>query len=282
MRIQAFLPVVLMLLLSFTVRAESDVSGSSDPHQLPRFPLSWIVSYNTRTVPEYALATGPMRKIGGIIAPELDKRIKGELTRITYRLPDIDTPDQAFNYYLKLLQSMQAKILFQCSSRQCGSSNQWANNYFEVAELYGLDRSQFFLSASAGNLQLALYTVKRGNRRVYVHIDLIEPLKQTSETLAADLQQQGFSWLNDSEQLEPLIDFMSNNPQQSILIGSYNKASGVALDELLSRSSNAAVEVQDLLIEAGIEPARVSNVGVGPALPVSEIEQPAGVWIQLR
>lgn len=282
MRVQAFLQVVLMLLLSAAVQAESDVSGSSDPRQLPRFPLSWIVSYNAQAVPEYALATGPMRKIEGIIAPEQDKRIKGELTRITYRVPEIHTPDQVFNYYLELLKSMQANILFQCSSRQCGSSNQWANNYFEVAELYGLDRSQFFLSASAGNVQLALYTVKRGNRRVYVHIDLIEPLKQTSETLAADLQQQGFSWLNDSEQLEPLIDFMSNNPQQSILIGSYDKAKGVTLDELLSRSSNAAVAVQDLLIEAGIEPARVASVGVGPALPITERELPAGVWIQLR
>ena len=59
MRIQAFLPVVLMLLLSFTVHAETDVSGSSDPRQLPRFPLSWIVSYHTEAVPEYTLATGP-------------------------------------------------------------------------------------------------------------------------------------------------------------------------------------------------------------------------------
>ena len=282
MRIQAFLPVVLMLLLSFTVHAETDVSGSSDPRQLPRFPLSWIVSYHTEAVPEYTLATGPMRKVDGIIAPEKYKRITGELTRITYRLPDIHTPDQVFNYYLQLLQSMQAKILFQCSSRQCGSSNQWANNYFDVAELYGLDRSQFFLSASAGNLQLALYTVKRGNRRVYVHIDLIEPMKQTAETLAADLRQQGVSWLNDAEALEPLIDYMSNNPQQTVLIGSYNKAAGVTVDELLSRSQKAADEVRDMLIEAGVDPARITSVGVGPALPVTDREQPDGIWIQLR
>jgi len=282
MRIQAFLPVVLMLLLSFTVHAETDVTGSSDPRQLPRFPLSWIVSYHTEAVPEYTLATGPMRKVDGIIAPEKYKRITGELTRITYRLPDIHTPDQVFNYYLQLLQSMQAKILFQCSSRQCGSSNQWANNYFDVAELYGLDRSQFFLSASAGNLQLALYTVKRGNRRVYVHIDLIEPMKQTAETLAADLRQQGVSWLNDAEALEPLIDYMSNNPQQRVLIGSYNKAAGVMVDELLSRSQKAAVEVRDMLIEAGVDPARITSVGVGPALPVTDREQTDGIWIQLR
>ncbi|WP_428033981.1 DUF4892 domain-containing protein [Amphritea sp.] len=282
MRIHAFLPLVLMLLLSVGAQAESDVGGSSDPRQLPRFPLSWIVSYSTQTVPEYTLATGPMRKVDGLIAPELDKRIKGELTRITYRLPDIHTTDQVFNYYLQLLQSMQAKILYQCSSRQCGSSNQWANNYFEVAELYGLDRTQYFLSASAGNLQLALYTVKRGNRRVYVHIDLVEPLKQTAETLAADLQQQGYSWLSDREQLEPLIDFMNNHPQQAIVIGSYNKTGGVALDELLSQSNNAAIEVQNRLIEAGIEPTRIASVGVGPALPISERELPAGIWIQLR
>lgn len=280
MRIRTLLPLGLML-LSFVVQAQSDITGSRDPQQLPRFPLSWIVSFNQQQVPEYELATGPMRKIESLIAPEKSKRVKGDLTRITYQLSDTHTPEQVFNYYLEQLNNLQATILFQCSSRQCGSSNQWANNYFGVAELYGLDRTQFFLSASVGNLQLALYTVQRGNRRSYVHLDLIQPQQQSADTLAIDLQQQGFSWLSKPDNIKPLFDYMMQNPHQKVLIGSYNKAPESGLDDLLQQSSQAAKAFVKQLINAGIAPQRIEIVAVGPALP-AEREPSAGFWVQIR
>ncbi|WP_164549017.1 DUF4892 domain-containing protein [Amphritea opalescens] len=279
MRIRTFLQLGLML-LSFTVQAETDVAGSSDPRQLPRFPLSWIVSYSEHNIPEYALATGPMRKIEDVIAPEQSKGVKGDLTRITYRVPSTHNPEQVFNYYMGLLKNLKAEVLFQCSSRQCGSSSQWANNYFDVAELYGLDRTQFFVSAMAGNLKLALYSVQRGNRRVYVHLDLIQPLKQSAETLAVDLRQQGVSWLNDADAIEPLFEYLTSNPTQKVLIGSYSRAPG-ALDTLLQQSTETAEAFTQLLIDAGIDASRIETVGVGPALPV-ERDLPSGLWVQLR
>ncbi|WP_417224466.1 DUF4892 domain-containing protein [Amphritea sp.] len=280
MRIRTLLPLGL-LLLSFTVQAQSDVAGSRDPLQLPRFPLSWIVSFDEQQIPEYELATGPMRKLEGVIAPEQSKVIKGDLTRITYRVSDIHTPEQVFRYYLELLGSLKANILFQCSSRQCGSSNQWANNYFEVAELYGIDRTQFFVSASLGNLQLALYTVQRGNRRSYVQLDLIQPLQQSADTLATDIKQRGFSWLNEPDSAEPLLDYMMQNPTQQVLIGSYNKATGVSLEEQLQQSTRAAQAFIAMLTGAGIDPARIATVPVGPALPV-DAPLVSGLWVQLR
>lgn len=282
MRIREIVQIGFVLLLSFAAQAESDVRGSSDPQQLPRFPLSWIVSYSQEKVPEYALATGPMKKVEGVIAPEKSESLKGLLTRITYRVPDTHTPENIFAYYLSNLQSIEADILFQCSSRQCGSSNQWANNYFEVAELYGIDRTQFYLSATTGNMQLALYAVKRGNRRVYIQLDLIVPFEQTEASLAADLQQQGFSWLSRPENVEPLLNYLINNSQQKILIGSYNGSEGLALSELLSLSKTAADSVAGLLVGAGIDPQRIETVGVGPAMPLSKQDKVAGLWVQLR
>lgn len=278
MRIRTLLQLGLML-LSFTVQAETDVAGSRDPQQLPRFPLSWIASYSEHKIPEYELATGPMRKIEEVTAPEQSKGVKGDLTRITYRVPSTHTPEQVFNYYLGLLKSLQADVLFQCSSRQCGSSSQWANNYFDVAELYGLDRTQFFLSAIAGNLKLALYTVQRGNRRVYVHIDLIQPLQQSAETLAVDLRQQGFSWLSEPDRIEPLFEYMTHNPTQKVLVGSYSKSG--ELEELLQQSTERAELFTKLLIDAGIDAERIETVGVGPAMPL-ERDSSSGLWVQLR
>lgn len=280
MRIRTLLPLGL-LLLSFTVQAQSDVAGSRDPLQLPRFPLSWIVSFDEQQIPEYELATGPMRKLEGVIAPEQSQVIKGDLTRITYRVSGIHTPEQVFRYYLELLESLQANILYQCSSRQCGSSNQWANNYFEVAELYGIDRTQFFVSASLGNLQLALYTVQRGNRRSYVQLDLIQPLQQSADTLATDIKQRGFSWLNEPDSAEPLLDYMMQNPTRQVLIGSYNKTTGVSLEEQLQQSTRAAQAFIAMLTGAGIDPTRIATVPVGPALPV-DAPLVSGLWVQLR
>ncbi|MBQ0785567.1 MAG: DUF4892 domain-containing protein, partial [Amphritea sp.] len=180
------------------------------------------------------------------------------------------------------LQAIDAEILFQCSSRQCGSSNQWANNYFKVAELYGIDRTQFFLSATTGNMQLALYTVKRGNRRVYIQLDLIAPLEQTEASLAADLQQLGFSWLSRAENIEPLLNYLISSPQQKILIGSYNGSADASLSELLSLSQTAAEKVAGLLVSAGVDPQRIETVGVGPAVPLAKQDKASGLWVQLR
>ena len=282
MRIRAILQIGFVLLLSFPALAENDVRGSGDPQQLPRFPLSWIVSYSVESVPEYALATGPMKKVEGVIAPEKAESLKGRLTRITYRVPDTHTPENIVAYYLKNLKAINAQILFQCSSRQCGSSNQWANNYFKEAELYGIDRTQFYLSATTGNMVVALYTVKRGNRRVYIHLDLITPLEQTEASLAADFEQQGFSWLSGAENIEPLLKYLISNSQQKILIGSYNGSEDTPLSELLSTSKATADKVGNLLINAGIAPQRVETVGVGPAITLTQQDKASGLWVQLR
>lgn len=282
MLIRAIVQIGLVLLLSVAVQAEDDVRGGEDPQQLPRFPLSWIVSYNQENVPEYALAKGPMKKVEGVISPEKVEISKGLLTRITYRVPDAHTPKKIFAYYLKNLQGINAEILFQCSSRQCGSSNQWANNYFEVAELYGIDRTQFYLSATTGNMQLALYTVKRGNRRVYIHLDILKPAEQTKESLAADLQQQGFSWLDDSENVAPIINYLVSNPQQKVLIGSYTYIQGKDLSELLNITQIAADSLAKKLITAGVDAGRIEAVGVGPAVPIADRGKDSGVWVQLR
>ncbi len=259
MLIRAIVQIGLVLLLSVEVQAEEDVRGSEDPQHLPRFPLSWIVSYSEGKVPEYALATGPMKKLEGVISPEKINISKGLLTRITYRVPDAHTPKKVFAHYLKSLQNINAEILFQCSSRQCGSSNQWANNYFEVAELYGIDRTQFYLSAMTGNMQLALYTVKRGNRRVYIHLDILKPTQQTDESLAADLQQQGFSWLDDSENIAPIINYLVSNPQQKVLIGSYTYIQGKDLSELLNLTQIAADSLAKQLVTAGVDAGRLKQ-----------------------
>lgn len=273
--------------------AEQDVAGASDYPTLNRFPFSWIVEYHSEPVPEYALALGAMKKIDGVVRPEESERLQGRLSRITYRIPDGYSADEVFAHFKAQLEAHGAATLFVCSSRQCGSSNQWANNQFRVAELYGVDRSQSYLAAKSGSSHYALYTVKRGNRRVYAHLDIIESTVVQAESLDSQLQQAGFSWLpiryaggmpvNLDEAVQPLLEYLRQNPQRRIMLAGYLESSAdKSLLELMTESKNHAALLASALLEAGIEPERVEVAGVGPLLPVLDVVSSPAVWVQLR
>lgn len=273
----------VMLCISGMVFGQSDIKDSSDPQRLERFPLSWIVSYKEQAAPEYSLATGPMKKIEGVIAPEAFDRISGQLTRITYRIPDTHSPDDVYRHYFQQLESLKANILYQCASRRCGSSNQWANNYFGVKELYGITRSQFYLAASLGTQRIALYTVKRGNRRIYLHLDLIEPQAQSVASVRDDLLQKGFSWLQSQEHEPLLLTLLNDDESLQLLIVGYDKAIPTGDSVQQTRRSAALAEaLRQRLIVAGIASERLESMGVGPAVPVVRPPALQGIWIQLR
>ncbi|MEH6577875.1 MAG: DUF4892 domain-containing protein [Amphritea sp.] len=289
-----WLIVVLMAVLWGDLAwAERDVYKSSDHRLFSRFPFSWIVQYQSDEAPEYRLALGPMKKIDGVIRPEVSERYQGMLSRITYRIPDGHSADEVFTHFKKQLDAGGSTVLFSCSSRQCGSSNQWANNKFRVAELYGVDRTQSYLAAQYGSAFVALYTVKRGNRRVYVHLDILEPMKQTADFLSSELQINGFSWLpvrfvegspvNLDESIQPLIQYLKQNEESRILLAGYvAQSDDKTLAEMIDESQGYAVKLSRALIEAGINESRFEAAGVGPLLPLKEEVSSPAIWVQKR
>ena len=163
----------LMMLVAGSAFAESDLRGSSDYDGLKRYPLSWIVEYQSETSPDYLLALGKMKKKSGVIAPEASRRLSGQLRQITYRIPDGHSAVEAFDFIVGQLQQQKAEELFRCKSRQCGSSHQWANQVFGVSRLYGVDRTQSYIAVKLGGDYIAVYSVKRGNKRVYLQLDIL-------------------------------------------------------------------------------------------------------------
>ncbi|WP_432473874.1 DUF4892 domain-containing protein [Amphritea sp. HPY] len=284
--------LVIGVLLSFCVQpvlAARDKTGAIDHPLLQRYGLSWIVHYQTDSVPDHAMALGPMKKVEGVIAPELSIRLQGRLTSITYRIPDGHGAADVFDHFLAQLEQQNSEMLFKCSSRQCGSSNQWANNMFNVAELYGIDRSQSYLAARVGDAHVALYIVKRGNRRVYAHIDIVQPEQQSADSIANDLHQQGFSWLavdlsspaKLAEGVKPLIEYLLQNNKDRIVLAGYMAAvQGQSLMDMILASQANADRVAQLLLEAGVEQDRIETAGVGPLIPSMEQRSSPGVWVQ--
>ena len=99
------------------------------------------------------------------------------------------------------LQKQDAELLFWCQARDCGESSLWANEVFGNAKLYGSDEQQAYLllrlAAPRDNTLVALYSITRGNRKAYLHVEQFEaaaPLGEllpTSATLLRQLKSTG-------------------------------------------------------------------------------------------
>jgi hypothetical protein len=253
------------LLLSCAVLAEPDVAGSSDYGLLKRFPLSWIEGYRKGPTPEYLLMLSELKKANNVVVADKRKALEGQLTRITYRIPDPHRPDDAFEYFRKQLADQGAEVLFQCQGRNCGSSHYWANDFFGIAQLYGLDRTQQYLAARLGADYMALYTVQRGNRRVYLQLDVV-----SAEGGSGQIQQltvAGFARLSiEGQALDEVVDQVVQllaelEPQPYWLV--VHQQGGV--DAALASSGTLAQQIATGARAAGIE--QVRGFGVGPLVP---------------
>lgn len=121
----------------------------------------------------YRLALSPYEKRGNRWLPEKYERLKGSLKKLTYELPRSSGEQEVFEFYREQLPK-NAEVLYQCEGRNCGESNNWANDHFNIKQLYGLDQYQFYGTYKIGEEQVVtLYSVRRGNRRVYMQIDIL-------------------------------------------------------------------------------------------------------------
>src|SRR5690606_8760394 len=103
------------------------------------------------------------------------------------------------------------ELLYWCVGRECGSSSLLANAVFENATLTGSDDEQTYalmrLAEPRQDSLLALYSITRGNKRAYLHAELLTANAALAEVVPtpATLQRQLKSTgeLHLSKQLQP-------------------------------------------------------------------------------
>ncbi|MEZ5557457.1 MAG: DUF4892 domain-containing protein [Pseudomonadales bacterium] len=150
-----------------------DLVEGRDPAELPRYPHAWIVDYavDGEVLPR-DFVTSRVDRIRRDLYLEGARRIEATLERVTYQLPEGTPPQDVAAHYAQLLGDA---VVFRCSGRDCGRSNDWANQIFGRAMLYGPDANQAYLAAEIGDQLLMLYVIERGNKRVYAHLELLSP-----------------------------------------------------------------------------------------------------------
>ncbi|KTC48362.1 hypothetical protein AO262_29455 [Pseudomonas fluorescens ABAC62] len=179
----------------------ADVSGSRDLPAVTRQVDSQIVDYRPAEDKERIFPMGAIRKISGQLRYEGQATARGQTTAITYELPAEHTSSDAFTSTREALQASGAQLLFWCKARDCGESSLWANEIFGNAKLVGADSQQEYLllrlAAPQDNSLVALYSITRGNRRAYLHVEQLDAsaplgdLLPTSATLLRELKSTG-------------------------------------------------------------------------------------------
>ncbi|MDO9618025.1 MAG: DUF4892 domain-containing protein [Pseudomonas sp.] len=183
-----------LLLASCVVWA--DVAGSQDLDVLPRFAGSKIVSFKDVAEQERIYPQGAIRRISGTLRYEREVAAQGRVTAVTYELPRTHSANEVFASARETLQAEDAELLYWCVGRECGSSSLWANAVFDNATLTGSDDQQTYallrLAEPRQDSLLALYSITRGNRRAYLHAELLTANASLGEVLPtpATLQRQ--------------------------------------------------------------------------------------------
>jgi hypothetical protein len=134
-----------------------------------------VVVENSATDQERIYPLGALRKISGQLRAEGKIESRGQVSSVTYELPRERTANEAFTTAREALQKDGGYPLFWCQARDCGENSLWANEVFKNNRLGGSDDQQAFIllrrSAEQSNTLVALYSITRGNKRAYLHVE---------------------------------------------------------------------------------------------------------------
>ncbi|MDL0429646.1 DUF4892 domain-containing protein [Marinobacter sp. TBZ242] len=250
------------------------------------FPDSDLVEEITIDSPGHLVLFSPVREVNNQIRSATMARlpVKGvgqlhEVTRGANR-------EEARDHYLRELQARGAQILFQCSGRNCGRSNVWANQIFDQSNLYGRDSNQDYLVAGSidqnGKPWLTLvYTVTRGNQREYVWVEhLVSPQGTDIPGLGNESARikgpiivpwQGsityrFDWTGSDRRL--INDWAGDEGARVILTAYSQLQEDETLEESMERAEAAANSLTQVLVKSGVSESQQTIITVGPTVVI--------------
>lgn len=211
-------------------------------------PRAEVVERSSDRVQDYRIPLSALQDSGRDIRVDQLETLSGTRERLTLKLPRDTDVDQVFN------QLKQADAVFECAARSCGRSNIWANNLYQIRQLYGRDRFQRYQAVAVPGGWRTLYVIERGNRDVYAHIEQVldaQTLIGRAQAVAFDLSTPS---LIDVNALAQAIDAQPNlNWVLQIEVAGSEGVAG------LNREADALA--QRLVDAVGSLPVRVRNLG---------------------
>jgi hypothetical protein len=236
---------------------------------IPTFPESKIFEISAINEHRFNLALGGMEKKNGEWQNEFSQRIHANGQRITIEVGRNLAVNEVFAFYQDYYKGKMLKQLFRCESLDCGSSAQWANGYFGVRELYGIDTSQrlavWLLNGEEGQSVVTLYVVQRGNKRVYAHIDhfsLDHPMFADNTPVSVLLDVFNTPSLTIDELRDIAEQIRTAQQQGHIIVLVGHSYASSKLDEAENFALDLAGALADKLNALGVDNLQVNSAGL--------------------
>lgn len=232
---------------------------------------------------EYRLSLSALKTVNATIVAEREVLLSGRVERRTFEFDGTLQYREAWDLLNDALDLADYRELFSCDGLSCGSSNAWANDRFEIKQLYGLDQQQKYRAlVKRGALQsefMALYFVQRGNKRIYAQVDKIFTTQNTQEitesasTIINLLEKNAFYSVEqnqnqefNAQQIQLLAKALKSNPiSRFYLVG--HCASFDSHEKNIECARSLADQLQKALIESGIPARRIQLHSVGGLTP---------------
>ena len=167
--------VAALLLASVAAQAQNPEALLQ---QTDEFPHARTVDFSQQAVIDYEVGLGAIQKIGGAWRFKQSERFSGELTSYTWQLVDGFTSLEVLDDLVTAIEAMKtSQLLFDCESRSCGPSVQWANRVFHQRVLYGTEKMQRYRVYSVedgGRYLVIVYSSARTADRQYLHAALLK------------------------------------------------------------------------------------------------------------
>ena len=264
-----------------------------------------VIFQSSADTDEYVLALGSYKKIAGNWRVDRQQRLSGNLARYTLELPEGHSANNGFDFYLDQLQGFNFRELYHCKGRDCGTSNSWANNHFKIQLLYGLDQFQQYgayevTTADEKPFYVALYAVQRGNKRVYLQLDVLHidkvvelGIASSPESIIKSLTISGYYVFPDlvaddakgniniqikAAHLQALIDVLAQQENWTVALVGHDYAP-VSLAQQQKDSLRYAEQLKNALQEKGIASARMVTYGIGSLAPAGRGDRSARVEV---
>jgi len=177
-----------------------------------------LIKFEQESQADYSLPLANLKKSARAWIPIKSKLVQGDITSSLYKFGRGESLEPIYQHYKQQLLS-SASVLYECSGRTCGSSNAWANNFFNDYRLYGADSNQTLLVvANEDELNTefkVLYLNRRGAGDVMLRLDSIISHNSTEN---ADLVFQVS--LNDKVAIRRYLDSISEDQSIYVLITS--------------------------------------------------------------
>lgn len=187
---------------------------------IKQFKGADLVKFEQGVQQDYSIPLANLKKSARTWIPIESKQVQGDTSSSLYKFGRNESLKPIFNFYKEQMAQDTNDILYECHGRTCGSSNAWANNFFNDYRLYGADANQSLLVvANESNAQYqVLYLNRRGAGDVMLRLDTVN-VKANKEKAEILFQAS----LNDKIAIRHYLDAI-NDGQAVFALLSSNKS----------------------------------------------------------